>query len=55
MEVTLVIADVATPLLGLDSMIKDSLSLHVGHDLQHVLVNTAGDRTQLVHMGRHLT
>ena len=54
LEVTFVIADVVTPLLGLDSMIKDSLSLHVEHDLQQFLVNTAGDRTQLVHMGRHL-
>ena len=54
LEVTFVIADVVTPLLGLDSMIKDSLSLHAERDLQHVLVNTAGDRTQLVHMGRHL-
>ena len=37
LEVTFVIADVVTPLLGLDSMIKDSLSLRVEHDLQHVL------------------
>ena len=42
------------PLLGLDVMIKDSLSLHVEHDSQHVLVNPAGDKTQLEHMGRHL-
>ena len=48
------IADVATPLLGLGSMKKGSLSLHVEHDLQHFLVNPAGDRTQLEHMGRHL-
>ena len=54
LEVTFVIADVVTPLLGSDSMIKDSLSLHVERDLQHFLVNTAGDRTQLEHMGRHL-
>ena len=54
LEVTFVIADVVTPLLGLDSMIQDSLSLRVEHDLQHFLVNTAGDRTQLEHMGRHL-
>ena len=31
------IADVVTPLLGLDSMIKDSLSLHVEYDLQDSL------------------
>ena len=39
LEVTFVIADVVTPLLGLDSMIKDRLSLHVEQDLQHFLVN----------------
>ena len=54
LEVSFVIADVVTPLLGLDIMIKDSLSLRVEHDLQHVLVNPAGDRTKLEHMGRHL-
>ena len=48
------IADVVTPLLGLDSMIKDRLSLQVEQDLQHFLVNPAGGKTQLVHMGRHL-
>ena len=40
--------------LGLDIMIKNSLSLHVEHDLQHFLVNPAGDRTQLEHIGRYL-
>ena len=54
LEVSFVIADVVTPLLGLDTMIKNSLSLHVEHELQHVLVNPAGDKTQLEHMGRHL-
>ena len=54
LEVSFVIADVVTPLLGLDVMIKESLGLHVEHDSQHVLVNPAGDKTQLEHMGRHL-
>ena len=54
LEVTFVIADVVTPLLGLDSMIKDRLGLHVEQDLQHFLVNPAGGKTQLEHMGRHL-
>ena len=54
LEVTFVKADVVTPLLGLDSMTKDRLSLRVEHNLQHFLVNPAGDRTQLEHMGRHL-
>ena len=37
-----------------DQGIKESLSLYVDHDSQHVLVNPAGDKTQLEHMGRHL-
>ena len=45
LEVSFVIADVVTPLLGLDIMIKDSLSLQIEHDLQHFLVNSAGDKT----------
>ena len=48
------IADVLTPLLGLDTMIKNSLSLHVEHDQKHPLANPAGDTTQLEYMGRHL-
>ena len=49
------IADVVTPLLlGLDIMIKNSLSLHVEHNGLHVLVNSAGDQTQLEFIGRHL-
>ena len=48
------IADVLTPLLGLDTMIKNSLSLHTEQDLPHFLVNPAGDITQLEHIGRHL-
>ena len=47
LEVSFVIADVVTPLLGLDIMIKDRLSLHVEHDFQHVLVNPAGGKTSL--------
>ena len=54
LEVTFVIADVVTPLLGLDIIIKDSLSLRIARDLQHFLVNPAGDRAQLVHMGKYL-
>ena len=54
LEVSFVIADVVTPLLGLDVMIKESLSLHVERDSQQVLANPAGDKTELEHMGRHL-
>ena len=54
LEVSFVIADVVAPLLGLEVVINESLSLHVEHDSQHGLVNPAGDKTQLEHMGRHL-
>ena len=54
LEVSFVIADVLTPLLGLDTMSKNSLSLHVEHDQKHYLVNQAGDTTQLEYMGKHL-
>ena len=54
LKVTFVIADVVTPLLGLDAILKDSLSLHVGQNLEHLLVNPVGGRTKLEHMGKHL-
>ena len=53
-EVSSVIEDVVTPLLGLEIMIQHSLSLTVEHDFQHYLVNPAGDKTKLEHIGRHL-
>ena len=53
-EVAFVIADVVTPLLGLDSMQQESLSLHVGQNSKHYLVSPGGARTQLEHMGKHL-
>ena len=54
LEVSFVTADVVTPSLGLDIMIKDSLNLQIEHGLHHFLVNLAGDKTQLEHIGRHL-
>ena len=48
------VADVLTPLLGLDTMIQNSLSLSLEHALCAFLVNAAGERTQLEHMGKHL-
>ena len=54
LKVTFVIADVVTPLLGLDTTLKDSLSLHVGGNFEHFLVNPVGERTKLEHMGKHL-
>ena len=53
LEVSVVIADVVTPLLGLDIMIKDSLNLQIEHGLHHFLVHPAGDKTQLELIGRH--
>ena len=53
-EVAFVIADVVTPLLGLDSMLHESLSLHVGQNSKHYLVSPGGERTQLEHKGKHL-
>ena len=53
-EVAFVIADVVTPLLGLDSMLQESLSSHVGQNSKHYLVSPGGARTQLEHMGKHL-
>ena len=52
-KVSFVIADVATPILGLETLMQHNLSLSFEHD-QSFLVNKAGKRTQLEHMGRHL-
>ena len=52
-KVSFVIADVVTPILGLDTLMQHNLSLSFEHD-QSFLVNKAGKRTQLEHMGRHL-
>ena len=46
--------DVVTPLLGLDSMLHESLSLHLGQNSKHFLVAPRGERTQLEHKGKHL-
>ena len=54
LTVSFVIADVVTPLLGFDTILQHSLSLHVELDLQWSLVNPAGDKTQLERMGKHL-
>ena len=47
LTVSFVIADVVTPLLGFDTILQHSLSLHVEHDLQWSLVNPAGDKPSL--------
>ena len=53
-QVAFVIADVVTPLLGLDSLLHESLSLHLGQDSKHFLVAPGGERTKLEHKGKHL-
>ena len=52
-KVSFVIADVVTPILGLDTLMQHNLSLSFEHD-QHFLVDKTGKRNQLEHMGRHL-
>ena len=42
------------PLLGLDSLLHESLSLHLGQNSKHYLVAPGGERTQLEHKGKHL-
>ena len=54
MKVNFVVADVLTPLLGLETMIHNRLSLSLEHALCPFLVNSAGERTQLEQMGKHL-
>ena len=52
--VSFVIADVVTPILGLDTLQKHSFNLNLGHDEQNFLVTKAGKRTQLQTKGEHL-
>ena len=54
LKVNSVVADVLTPLLGLDTMIQNSLSLCLEHAWCPFLVNPAGERTQLEHIGKRL-
>ena len=53
-NVSFVIADVVTPILGLDTLLEHNLSLNFGHDDRTFLVNSAGKRTQLQQKGEHL-
>ena len=52
-QVAFVIADVVTPFLGLDSLLHERLSLHLG-DSKHFLVAPGGEKTKLEHKGKHL-
>ena len=53
-EVAFVICDVVTPLLGLDTLLQESFSLHLGHDSKHYMVAPGRGRTKLQHKGKHL-
>ena len=49
-----VIADVEQHLLGLSSLLRNNLSLHLDSNLGHHLANTAGDKIQLEQRGQQL-
>ena len=49
-----VIAEVEQPLLGLGSLLKESLSLHLDSNLGHHLGNKAGAKIQLEQRGQQI-
>ena len=51
---TFVIADVAAPLLGLESLLREHMCLHLDAQLGHQLVTTEGERMQLVQCGNQV-
>ena len=51
---TFVIADVEQPLLGLSSLLRQNLSLHLDSNLGHHLGNKAGDKIQLEQRGQQI-
>ena len=48
------IADVSQPLLGLGSLLRNNLSLHLGSHHGHYLGNNLGDKIQLEQLGRQI-
>ena len=48
------IADVSQPLLGLGSLLRNNLSLHLDSHLGHYLGNNLGDKIQLEQLGRQI-
>ena len=52
-EMSIVIANVEQPLLGVSSLIHAKLSLHIGN-LGHHLVNTTGEKIQLEQKGQQI-
>ena len=53
-EMSFVIADVSQPLLGLGSLLRNNLSLHLDSHLGHYLGNNLGDKIQLEQLGRQI-
>ena len=49
-----VIADVERPLLGLQSLLQNNLSLQLDSSLGHKLVNTEGEKIPLQHLGHQI-
>ena len=50
-EMSFVIANVSQPLLGLGSLLRNNLSLHLDHQLGHYLGNNLGGKIQLEQRG----
>ena len=53
-SMTFVIADVEQPLLGLSSLLRHNLSLHLDSNLGHHLGNKAGDKIRLEQRGQQI-
>ena len=53
-EMSFVIADVSQPLLGLGSLLRNNLSLHLDSHLGHYLGNNLGDKIWLEQLGRQI-
>ena len=53
-NMSFVIADVEQPLLGLGSLLKEKLSLHLDSNLGHHLGNKAGEKIQLEQRGQQI-
>ena len=53
-NMSFVVAEVEQPLLGLSSLLRENLSLHLDSNLGHHLGNTAGEKTQLEQRGQQI-
>ena len=53
-KMSFVIADVSQPLLGIGSLLRNNLSLHLDSHHGHYLGNNLGDKIQLEQLGRQI-